>query len=172
MSLISSAGNNFANVATSNFSYSNNVSFQSNPQNNTQVRNPDAPQAVPQKSNTATKKQNGNISGGFGSFKAVAVDNVSSAGNIATDNLANQKVDKQALQEALDKIQKQLLLSSNRSLKFTIDNDANNRLLVKILDKTDDTLIVQIPSETAIRLSDSFEEFQKFQEGLILSEKI
>lgn len=172
MSLISSAGNNFANVATSNFSYSNNVSFQSNPQNNTQVRNPDAPQAVPQKSNTATKKQNGNISGGFGSFKPVAVGNASSAGNIATDNLANQKVDKQALQEALDKIQKQLLLSSNRSLKFTIDNDANNRLLVKILDKTDDTLIVQIPSETAIRLSDSFEEFQKFQEGLILSEKI
>ena len=56
MSLISSAGNNFANIATMNVNIESNKTFQSNPQNNTEIRNPDAPQAVPQKDRSAPKK--------------------------------------------------------------------------------------------------------------------
>lgn len=172
MSLISSAGNNFANVATSNINHNNNVNFQSNPQNNTQVRNPDAPQAVPQKNKAAPKKQDGNIAGGFSSSKSDGVNNIAKDENTAMNNFAYQQVDKQTLQEALDKIQDHLLFNKNTGLKFEIDEDSQMQI-VKMIDKSnDDKLIKQIPSETALQIATALKELDKIKEGTVLSEKI
>lgn len=168
MSLISSAGNNFSNITTNNINHNNNVSFQSNPQNNTQIRNPDAPQAVPQRDKTNQKKQDdGNIAGGFVNSK---FGKVNSDENFGSE--FNSKVDAKTLQESIEKIQQRLLLNSNKDLEFVIDKEKDDNFLVKIMDKAEDKIIIQIPSETALRIANSIKEFQKFQEGLILSEKI
>lgn len=176
MSLISSAGNNFANiVATMNVNIESNKTFQSNPQNNTEIRNPDAPQAVPQKDRSAPKKQEDNIAGGFGRAKSATTNNISKTKadeNVDNNNKADSKViDDDVLKDALKKIQKHLLLNSNIKIKFVRDEETG-RELVKMVDKSSDTVIKQIPSELAIKLSTEIEEMFKIKEGDILSEQV
>ena len=175
MSLISSAGNNFANIATMNVNIESNKTFQSNPQNNTEIRNPDAPQAVPQIDRSAQKKQEDNIAGGFGRAKSATTNNISKTkadGNVDNNNKADSKViDDDVLKDALKKIQKHLLLNSNIKIKFVRDEETG-RELVKMVDKSSDTVIRQIPSELAIKLSTEIEEMFKIKEGGILSEQV
>lgn len=175
MSLISSAGNNFANIATMNVNIESNKTFQSNPQNNTEIRNPDAPQAVPQKDQSAPKKQEDNIAGGFGKAKSAAANNINKTKadeNVDNNNKADSKViDDDVLKDALKKIQKHLLLNSNTKIKFVRDEETG-RELVKMVDKSNDTVIRQIPSELAIKLSTEIEEMFKIKEGGILSEQV
>lgn len=175
MSLISSAGNNFANIATMNVNIESNKTFQSNPQNNTEIRNPDAPQAVPQKDRSTPKKQEDNIAGGFGRAKSATTNNISKTKadeNVDNNNKADSKViDDDVLKDALKKIQKHLLLNSNIKIKFVRDEETG-RELVKMVDKSSDTIIRQIPSELAIKLSTEIEEMFKIKEGDILSEQV
>lgn len=175
MSLISSAGNNFANIATMNVNIESNKTFQSNPQNNTEIRNPDAPQAVPQKDRSAPKKQEDNIAGGFGRAKSATTNNIiktKADENVDNNNKADSKViDDDVLKDALKKIQKHLLLNSNIKIKFVRDEETG-RELVKMVDKSSDTVIKQIPSELAIKLSTEIEEIFKIKEGGILSEQV
>lgn len=175
MSLISSAGNNFANIATMNVNIESNKTFQSNPQNNTEIRNPDAPQAVPQKDRSAPKKQEDNVAGSFGKAKSAAANNINKTKadeNVDNNNKADSKViDDDVLKDALKKIQKHLLLNSNIKIKFVRDEETG-RELVKMVDKSSDTVIRQIPSELAIKLSTEIEEMFKIKEGGILSEQV
>lgn len=177
MSLISSAGNNFANIATMNVNIESNKTFQSNPQNNTEIRNPDAPQAVPQKDRSASKKQEDNIAGGFGRAKSATTNNISktkadeNVDNNNKDKADSKVIDDDVLKDALKKIQKHLLLNSNIKIKFVRDEETG-RELVKMVDKSSDTVIRQIPSELAIKLSTEIEEMFKIKEGGILSEQV
>ena len=75
------------------------------------------------------------------------------------------------MKDALKKIQKHLLLNSNIKIKFVRDEETG-RELVKMVDKSSDTVIRQIPSELAIKLSTEIEEMFKIKEGGILSEQV
>ena len=62
-------------------------------------------------------------------------------------------------------------LNSNIKIKFVRDEETG-RELVKMVDKSSDTVIRQIPSELAIKLSTEIEEMFKIKEGDILSEQV
>jgi flagellar protein FlaG len=68
----------------------------------------------------------------------------------------------QQLQQAVQTINRKL--SGNTSLEFTIDG-STNQTVVKIVDKDSGDVIRQIPSEAALAVAESIDEFQK---GLLL----
>lgn len=74
----------------------------------------------------------------------------------------------QQLEVAVKEIN-QALQQSNRNLQISVDSDTK-RPVVKLVDTETGEMIRQIPSEEALAISRSIDEFQQ-QQGLLFSEK-
>jgi flagellar protein FlaG len=85
---------------------------------------------------------------------------------IAVPQVAEQEPSPEQLKSVLDNINR-TLRQSNRNLEFSID-EATKRNMVKVVDTETGDVIRQFPSEEALAISRSIDQFQQ---GLLLQQK-
>jgi flagellar protein FlaG len=85
---------------------------------------------------------------------------------IAVPQVAEQESSPEQLKSVLDNINR-TLRQSNRNLEFSID-ETTKRNMVKVVDTETGDVIRQFPSEEALAISRSIDQFQQ---GLLLQQK-
>lgn len=85
---------------------------------------------------------------------------------IAVPQVAEQEPSPEQLKSVVDNINR-TLRQSNRNLEFSID-DTTKRNMVKVVDTETGDVIRQFPSEEALAISRSIDQFQQ---GLLLQQK-
>ncbi len=80
-----------------------------------------------------------------------------------------QQPSPEQLKNAVDDINR-VMRQSNQSLEFSVDTNTK-KLIVRMTDAGTGELIRQIPSEEALAIARSIDQFQQFQHGLLLKQK-
>ena len=81
-----------------------------------------------------------------------------------TKKVENKEIDNKQIQEAVEKINKQLE-NSNTKIKFQIHDSKhslNNKVSVKVIDEESNKVIAEFPSEEAIELSEKMQQIIGF----------
>ena len=108
--------------------------------------------------NAAVQSATANGATASGAVKAEAVVAVAATGQVQTDQSAPQEaagVSAEQLEKAVDKLN-ELMKDGQRSLAFSVDSDSEE-VVVKVMDKTTDEVIRQIPNEEALRFAEHVE---------------
>lgn len=114
--------------------------------------------SAPGNSNTAIPAQ------GSGS-SAPASDTVTSQSVNSASDTAKATSDPKELKSAVDKV-KQFVSSATNELQFTVDKDLGVTV-VKVVDRSTDKTVMQIPSEDMIDLAKALDKLQ----GLLVKQK-
>jgi flagellar protein FlaG len=84
-------------------------------------------------------------------------------------DIHQQQPSPQQLKTAVDGIN-QAMRQSNKNLEFSFDS-GTNKVIIKMVDTESGELIRQIPSESALAIARSIDQFQQLQQGLLLDQK-
>ena len=94
---------------------------------------------------------------------------VASSGNgLPQQSATDTEVSREELQGIVEKLNEHIQ-SVQRNLNFSVD-DSSGKTVIRVVDTSTEELVRQIPSEDALRISQSIQEQLDGDEGLILSE--
>lgn len=85
------------------------------------------------------------------------------------EQITPQQPSPQQLNNAVAAIN-QAMRQSNQNLEFSMDS-STKRLVVRMVDTATGDVIRQIPSKEVLAIAQSIDEFQQFQQGLLISLK-